>query len=399
MEFLEYEEVISLMTILLLTSASVERFLEFINKTFESLGVFSSKGEGEPADESTESEAAATAQDADEATDDVLNSAEGDPSTLVVLEEGVKKDRQMITKKFWLQISGCVVGIFLCFKGDLALLKMLGSPLGPSSLATGIDYILTGILIGTGTEPIHALIRFLQAKHESAQVEEAASETEAQPPAEETVATGSEDIQVKRLIDIDYFGGLNPLIHINRRRKANPDMIIYHHTEMHSHTSFEEVVTVFQARGFVTGFHAVITVDGVCHNYCRWDARGIHAAGYNEPALGLAFCGCFDTSLNTPTEREKGIMGNLVPTDEQLITGAKVAALWALLYEIDITQKGRLVPHKDITLADKPTLCPGNQFPYARFETLVAQLITAWKKSDQAQSEIQDFKKKEYLFV
>lgn len=391
---MRYEDVISILTILLLTSASVERFLEFVDKLVESLGLFAKKKEGAVAaaaeDRAHKPEAVAKP---DEDAENALNNAEGDPSNMVILTAGKVKNRQTVTKKFVLQMSGCLLGVILCVRGDLALFKIFEAPLGSSFLATALDYILTGILIGTGTEPIHTLIRTLQAKHETAKNGEETSAGEGgapQKPAPKQVSTN---------MDIQYLGGLNPDTHGNRLRKSNPDMIVYHHTGMQSDMTFLELVRVFRARGFVTGFNTVIMADGSIYNYCRWDARGLHTPEYNERSLGLAFCGCFDTDINKPVDDTQGAMGNLAPTDVQLLAGAKVVALWSLLYQIDVTQKGLLVPHKEIAAANQPTECPGQDFPYARFDTLVGQIIKDWQNSATVNSEILDFSHKKFLFV
>lgn len=393
---MNYDEVMSILTILTLTSASVERFLEVLSKIIESLGLFSKEKRGKLASYAEELMKRPEPQsESDSIADDALGSAEGDPSAVVILAAGEMKDLNLATKKFILQIGGCLVGIFLCWRGELALFKMLGAELGTSAGWIWFDYVLTGILIGTGTEPIHALVRFLQAKHDLWRVPEATPE----PTLEETVEEPVDLEKATPMIDVPYFGGLKPEMHQNRIRKENPDMIIYHHTGMYSDTTFEDVVRVFEARGFPTGFNAVITSDGKCHNYCRWDARGIHAQGFNERSLGLAFCGCFDSDPNVPGSNIDGEMGNMVPTNEQLLTGAKVAALWSLLYQIDLKQKHGLTPHMDVAPDGKPTACPGNQFPHARFRTLVERFVDEWTKSTQAQSEIQDFAMKKYIFV
>jgi hypothetical protein len=391
-----YQDVLSVLTILLLTSASVERFLEFLTKAIESLGLFSQTRKGrlavyaerrmKPPEVVIESAPAA---------EDTLDSAEGDPSTLVILDPGAIPDQNLATKRFILQMSGCAIGVILCVKGDLGLFHMLKA----TGIAAWVDYLLTGILIGTGTEPIHSLIRFLQAKNEASQSEVASTAVVAAPAAPATEVSTSEGITAKPWIDLTYNGGLNPEEHDNRRRGANPVMIIFHHTGMHSNTPFSEVVSVFKAKGFATGFNAVITENGESHNFCRWDARGIHAKGYNDRALGLAFCGCFETNPNTPGNNADGAFGNLVPTEAQLMTGAKLIVLWALLYKIDLTQPGRLVAHHEIALGEQATSCPGSQFPFARFRNLVLDLYAEWKISDRIKSEIHDFSQKPFLFV
>lgn len=391
---MEYQDVISVLTILLLTSASVERFLEFLTKAIDSLGLFSQGSRGRLANYAEKRmQRPETADESTPEMDDSLDSAEGDPSTLVVLDPGKIPDQNLVTKRFILQMSGCVLGVILCVKGDLGLFHMLKAP----GIAGWVDYLFTGILIGTGTEPIHSLIRFLQAKNEASQNgEETPEETETEATAPATEISVSEKISARSQIDLCYEGGLEPGKLQNRLRPSNPDMIIFHHTGMHSRTPFEEVVSVFKAKGFVTGYHAVITEDGVSHNYCRWDARGIHARGFNDRALGLAFCGNFEANPSTPGNNADGSFGNRIPTEAQLMTGAKLIVLWALLYKIDITQPGRLFAHYEVS---QTTSCPGNQFPFARFQNLVLDLYADWKNSDRIKSEVSDFSRKPFLFV
>ena len=387
---MDFKQVMTVLSILLLTSVSVERFLEFLDRAIESLGLFSKKKKGTIAARSPKASPIEGQSDIQTMeSDEELDTAEGDASTVVLLDEGPQKDRQIVIKKFILQMGGCVLGVILCASSNLGIFEMLNSPLGSGVFYDWIDYLLTGILIGTGTEPIHSLIRFLQAKKDASPPREPTSEfIPVQPEIE------SPDTEMAQpLIDIDYHGGINPERNADRVRQQPPDMIVYHHTGMHSDSTFMEVVKVFEARGFRTGFHCVITADGHYYNYCRWDACGIHTKGYNDRSLGIAFTGCFESDPKIPGSNINGEMGNLAPTTQQLLTGAKVVALWSLLYEIDISKKDKLLPHKALT----PTACPGSNFPYARFHELVNEFVEKWRKSSKAMSEIEDFKKKRYV--
>ncbi|MBN1349100.1 N-acetylmuramoyl-L-alanine amidase [candidate division KSB1 bacterium] len=387
---MEFEKVMVVLGILLLASTSVERFLEILSQVVESLGLWTRK---KPKTDSGESQAADSAaapiqQQAAEA-DEPKVSGEGDASAVVLIDEGEPRDRGMITKKFVLQIGGCLVGIFLCGRGDIGVFKMLNSPLGTGALYTWLDYIFTGILIGTGTEPIHAMIRFLQAKKDASTP--AATTGESVFVREEKALTAENALPPE--IDVQYWGGLDPEKLVNRMREFPPEMIVYHHTGMHSDSTFMELVKVFEARGYQTGYHCAITADGTVHNYCRWDARGIHTRGKNERSLGLAFTGCFDSNLNPADATGRGEMGNIVPTDEQLTAGARIVALWSLLYGIDIFDNTRLIAHN----AACETECPGNNFPHARFIGLAHELEKRWRNSTGAMNEIEDFKKKQYI--
>ncbi|MCI0511691.1 hypothetical protein L0128_00575 [candidate division KSB1 bacterium] len=157
---MDYETIIKILTVLLLAATSVERFLEYVNKGIEALGLFSKTREGRLA-------ALAEAQVKQFSAKVAAKTAADAP---VVLQMEASKDWEMISKKFLLQMAGCLLGILLCARGEIGIFAMLKSPFGYTFWAKSADYLLTGILIGTGTEPIHALIRLLQAKKEMAQM-------------------------------------------------------------------------------------------------------------------------------------------------------------------------------------------------------------------------------------
>ncbi len=391
---MEYQDILSVLTILLLTSATVERFLEFFKKILESFGFFS-RNPSQSTAVSSQSISQFQISGA-ETTRQSAATAEGDPSNLVLIEVGAIPDRNEIKKSFWLQVSGCLIGIVLCWQGELALFKMLKAPLGNSFWAIGFDYILTGILIGTGTAPIHSLIRLLQAKRELSQAQKG---QETLPVAELTVPEKAAVTTGRPVLDIKYFGGVAPERLKNRIRKNNPDSIVYHHTGMSSNLTFTEIVRIIEGRGFETGFHAIIMPDGTGENYCRWDAMGVHSNGYDSRSLGLAFSGCFESNPNIPGNNSQGEMGNIAPTDAQILTGAKLVALWALIYGIDLNHPERFLPHQSITPNSANQNCPGSEFPYSRFEILTREIWEEWKNSPQVAGELIDFSKKQYLFV
>lgn len=390
---MDYQDILSVLTVLLLSSATVERFLEVFKKILESLGFFSKKApqSSTPAPEPLSSQPLGK-EFARLSTD----TAEGDPSNLVLIEAGNLPDRNEIVKSFSLQLSGCVLGIILCWKGDLALFKMLNAPLGTSFWATGFDFILTGILIGTGTAPIHALIRLLQAKRELSQAQKGQDSI----PLAEILTTEKAVLKTGHpLLDFKYFGGVNPERLQSRIREKNPDTIVYHHTGMNSNLTFTEITRIIEGRGFATGFHEIIMPDGTCESYCRWDAMGIHSNGHDSRSLGLAFSGCFESNSTISGSNSKGEMGNITPTDAQIVAGAKIVALWALIYGIDLNQPDRFLPHKSLATNSTNQNCPGSEFPYSRFEMLCREIWEEWKNSPQLAGELIDFSKKQYLFV
>ncbi len=391
---MEYQDILSVLTILLLSSATVERFLEFFKKALESLGLFSKKAP--PSTTSPKQSNSQTQIMGKEIARLSTETAEGDPSHLVLIEVGNVPDRNEIKKSFSLQVSGCVLGIILCWQGDLALFKMLNASLGTSFWATGFDYILTGILIGTGTAPVHALIRLLQAKRDLSQAQKSQI---SMPVAEVTPVEKAVVPAGHPLVEIKYFGGVAPEKLQNRIREKNPDTIVYHHTGMNSNLTFTEITRVIEGRGFETGFHVIIMPDGTYESYCRWDAVGIHSNGMDARSLGLAFSGCFESNPATPGNNSQGDMGNIAPTDAQIVAGAKLVALWALIYGIDLNQPDRFLPHKSVAPNAASQNCPGNEFPYSRFEMLSREIWEEWKNSPPVAGELIDFSKKQYLFV
>ena len=75
--------------------------------------------------------------------------------------------------------------------------------------------------------------------------------------------------------------------------------------------------------------------------------------------------------------------------------GARVVALWTLLYPIPLDFHTAIIPHKQI--ASKA--CPGSNFPYDGFEKLVTFYRQKWEQSTLAQERIGAFKLKPYVYV
>ncbi len=63
-----------------------------------------------------------------------------------------------------LWIIGSVIGVLLSWAANLGILSQLGIIDPTSKAKLFLDYILTGILLGGGTEPIHSIIVFLGYK-------------------------------------------------------------------------------------------------------------------------------------------------------------------------------------------------------------------------------------------
>jgi hypothetical protein len=214
-------------------------------------------------------------------------------------------------------------------------------------------------------------------------------------------AGGQEAPELIRLKAIQYYGGVDrdklEWVHV---RKANPIMIIYHHTAMNRSSSFEDVVNVIKSRTdskgnhWITGYNCVITEGGGIHPFCRWDRYGNHAAGLNAKSLGLSFNGNFETDASIPFSNPDGRYGPPLPTDEQLDAGARIVALWCHIYDIPLDFDERIIPHSQVS--DKT--CPGKNFPTQMFRDLVSKYHSAWATGD-AKSYIDTFSQKKYVKV
>jgi hypothetical protein len=308
----------------------------------------------------------------------------------VFVENAKPGDRAKILRTFWLQILGTFSGVLVCYFSHFGI---LGALLGRYVMQPQLDYLLTGILIGAGSQPIHFLIQFLTRRKirelKTTAEEEVVPETEVQPLIVSKPSLAESELE----IGISYRGGvdLEKLENVHLRL-SNPNMIVYHHTAMHSNTTFADIVKVIKDRGWLTGYNCVVLKDGSVYPFCRWDRYGSHAKGYNRASLGIAFNGNYEPNPRIPAANVNGKMGLLTPTDEQLISAAKVVALWTFIYKIVYES---IIPHKKIS--DKA--CPGSNFPYAHFQKLISFYCEKWKASSTAMQEIEVIKKKPYLMV
>lgn len=342
------------------------------------------------------------------------------PPITVLLEPASPPDPEKRAQAFWLQVIGTFAGIVACFVAGFGLFEALGifQDASPDALTwhdrlrQAIDFILTGVLIGAGSQPIHVLIKFLDQRGlvdlsvapptgpTTETAEKPATETAEEPEAEAKAAPPTQKAESR--IQVPYDGGVDPELVARRQpnRQAPPDLIVFHHTAMHSDTTFDDVVRVIQEqRGWATAYHCVVLADGSIHPFCRWDYVGNHAKGANFRSIGVTLNGNFETNPSTPGANDQGQDGLRAPTDAQLESAARVAALWSHLYDIpvdfhdDHVAPG-IVPHKVV----KPTACPGSNFPYERFETLVRNMHDTWAQDDAAKEEIALFKQKSRIF-
>jgi hypothetical protein len=339
------------------------------------------------------------------------------PSKSVILVEAATDvDDGLTAKRFILQLLGFAVGIFLARISDVQLFNSF--LVGGLEIPDWVDYLMTGLLIGGGSAPIHTLIRFItkrkitakQAPPPADQEKKKAEPTDARAPA---VISSLSDTAAEEWIDIPYKGGVDVEILENVHKRVikvdgkwegkKPDMIVYHHTAMDSRSTFENVVQVIKSRktksgkNWLTGYNCVVLTDGSIYPFCRWDRRGNHAAGYNSRSLGIAFNGNFEPNPRVPYSNPDGKFGALKPTEAQLKAGARVVALWTFLYKISLNFDRTILPHKKI--AAKPKACPGGAFPYDDFKKWVEFYKTQWDKSPAIKEHIEAYKFKPYLFV
>jgi hypothetical protein len=79
---------------------------------------------------------------------------------LEIIAPLIPKDK----RKSFLWLIGSVFGVLLSWATNLGILSNLGIIDPASKSRVFLDYFLTGILLGGGTEPIHSIIVFLGYK-------------------------------------------------------------------------------------------------------------------------------------------------------------------------------------------------------------------------------------------
>ena len=347
-------------------------------------------------------------ESAQEAEDDTIDK-EGQPeenferySPVIILPASPQTLNELQIKVF-LMLMASGLGIAMAEMFNLRLLALFLSNVKVPHL---LDVMFSGIVIGGGSQPIHALIRFLTTR----KIPEFTPETKQVSkidPIKKTEKQATLDEQPEVLDDeqanwlpISYHGGVNPSSLENRNhRTTNPTLVVFHHTAMSSNLSFQDVVDEFLVnKKWSTGYHCVIMPNGNIRPFCRWDRRGNHAKGLNTHSLGVAFHGNFHTLENDQYSNYDGRFGNQKPTPLQLDSGARLVALWVNLYEgIELDFKKDILAHKEAIPGH--TVCPGSNFPYIEFEKRVAFFCEAWEKSDAVQKQIESFKKKPFLYI
>ena len=306
-------------------------------------------------------------------------------------------DQIRTLKEFWIQITANIFAVGACVVTKFSIWTLVQWPAtvaNPDAAATGAadptlwGCVFTGIIIGAGSKPVRFLINFLvnrkvEKAREDVKISEAAPAPEEAAPVITTASpAGLQGIE--ELVGFVYDGGDRPeRLENTHRRSAPVDLIVYHHTALHSSAPFAEVVKEFDRKGWLTGYHCVVMADGTIRPLCRWDRMGNHVLGYNHRSLGIALQGNFEPDPSIPFSNAGGSLGNLFPPPIQIDAAARITALWALLHNVKVTfpagkgsvkTKG-IAPHN--LLAAKA--CPGGNFPHDAFQQSVRDYAARWK--------------------
>ncbi len=338
----------------------IERTLEFFTLVFETTGIFRGK------------------------TSLALRLVGGAPA-VGELPDGKSK----LKKQVVLQSIGIVLGVLLCWKGNLHLFEMLA--IAPGAIPTWVDVLLSGLLISGGSQPIHDLITFLQKARENAKNQVRA--------ASETLAT-EEKIQVSEpgFRKIEYNGGIYPSRPGHSLRRKNPSYIVVHHSATKNTLSFEEIVAIEKERRLDPSYHCVLTYDGTHHDYCRWDGVGYHVKRgtriSNGNSLGICFVGNYSTDSSVPGNNADGKFGPKEPSSAQLQHGAEMIALWLAVYDIPAAH---IVPHRDVK--KHHTDCPGNNFPVASLVDKATKVLEEWQATPGFTAFVREFRQKPFVLV
>ena len=314
------------------------------------------------------------------------------------------KPREQTQKILFYQLAGLGFGIMAADIFSIQLLSLFLSPLGAdvtNSIPTLLDTFLSGVVIGGGSQPVHALIRLISERKVDISSIEATpvAKMVAEPQVESNIQPHIEQLQKPpyQWQPIIYSGGVKPLsLEGRNRRGGNPIKIIYHHTAMHDHKSFQDIVNEFLVtKGWSTGYHSVIMPDGKVEPFCRWDRVGNHAKGNNNRTLGVSFHGNFHTLENDKFSNATGAFGAQEPSEAQINAGARQIALWAQLYELDIELD--VLPHKDVLPGH--TVCPGSNFPHSLLKQKIAFYYGLLAGNEFAKADLSQLKESPYVYV
>ena len=317
-------------------------------------------------------------------------------------------EKRVVYKEFWIQLVASFVAITGCYLAKFSIWPLITLPHRWSQGLNSIDfqttasqpweYILTGIIIGAGTKPVYFLMNFLINRKVTVTRQETLEHADTAPVTERSKPdillpkkSGKvpEPLTLEEIIGFSYDGGNRPdRIEHSHHRKDPLDLIVYHHTAMHSDSPFEEVVKEFDRKGWMTGYHCVVTKSGEINVLTRWDRIGSHARGNNYRSLGIALHGNFETTPGVPGSNADGKLGAFFPTTAQVDAAAKIVVMWALLYGIKIDFKNSIIPHNAL----QSTACPGNNFPHEIFQKLIKEYASRWRQNQQVKKALERFK-------
>lgn len=318
------------------------------------------------------------------------------PAPRIPVLAATPREKSKTSKALFLQLMGAGLGIVFAQVFNIHLVASFMAPLGGSiNFSPLLDILISGIIIGGGSQPVHLLMRFMTTRKLP------------EMPATAVISTPFNTMPVmpasnvaSEWVPIPYRGGVKAGSLENvHQRGANPNLIVYHHTAMHSDSSFQDVVDEYLVRKkWLTGYHCVIMPDGQIKAFCRWDRAGNHAKGNNQRSLGLAFHGNFHTKTGDLYSNADGRYGHQEPSAAQLVAAARVVALWTHLYDdIDLDFEKNILAHHQVS--DLPLAGPGSNFPVKVFQNQIRHFYELWAESDHAHACITTFKQKDYLFV
>lgn len=328
------------------------------------------------------------------------------PGATVLVEPAKDPDDGSTMRAFILQLIGFAAGIIAAHVSGIRLFSIFLDQLSDLTISKELDFILTGLLIGGGSGPVHVLISFITQNKITTSASDVSESTE-QPEKIENgkapaVIKNPATIADENWAEIPYLGGVDrdqlEFVHI---REQNPDLIVFHHTAMHSQSTFEDVVRVIKDRkdsygnNWLTGYNCVVLASGSIHPFCRWDRFGNHVAGYNMHSLGIALNGNFETNPNVASANTDGRHGSWRPPEIQLKSAARVITLWTFLYGIKIDFAKNILPHRQFS----NTSCPGSNFPYDEFHRWIDFYYKKWSKSTEIKEKIEAYKLKPYIYV
>lgn len=87
----------------------------------------------------------------------------------LIIERALEQISDFIPKKIrkkamW--ILSAILSLIITFVGRIGVLKELGILQGEKQIIYFLDYFLTGLIISSGSEPVHSLIISLESKKE-----------------------------------------------------------------------------------------------------------------------------------------------------------------------------------------------------------------------------------------